>query len=45
MKKDDKILLRYSSKEDLLTNNQIVKVYFDMPSASLADLAEKILLQ
>ena len=45
MKKDDKILLKYSSKEDLLTNNQIVKVYFDMPSASLADLAEKILLQ
>ena len=45
MKKDDKILLRYSSKEDLLTNNQIVKVYFEMPSASLADLAEKILLQ
>ena len=45
MKKDDKILLRYSSKEDLLTNNQILKVYFDMPSASLADLAEKILLE
>lgn len=45
MKKDDKILLKYSSKEDLLTNNQILKVYFEMPSASLADLAEKILLQ
>ena len=45
MKKDDKILLKYSSKEDLLTNNHILKVYFDMPSASLADLAEKILLQ
>lgn len=45
MKKDDKILLMYSNKEDLLTNNQILKVYFEMPSASLADLAEKILLQ
>ena len=44
MKLEDKILLKYTSKEDLLTNNQILKVFFDMPSASIADLAEKILL-
>lgn len=45
MKREDKILLRYTSKEDLLTNNKILKVYFNMPSASVADLAEKILLE
>lgn len=44
MKREDKILLRYTSKEDLLTNNKIIKVYLNMPSASITDLAEKILL-
>ena len=44
MKLEDKILLRYTSKEDLLTNNQILKVFFDMPAASIADVAEKILV-